>query len=897
MFVSGMSKCVFIAVFWGLLCTGGQAQMSVTDSLERVLKTADKEIRVDVLNQLTYEFITNDNGKVILYNNQALQLSKQLGYLKGEAIAYTYRGVFESLSAQFPEAHQDLHQGLRLSIQAGDRVNEGYTLLQLGVCGLEEVETDSALFYFGKAYEIYKDSTNPVTLSKIYRNMSAAYGQRNQYERQQYYLDRSIAIRRLLSEKDLLAEALTLKANITIRLGKIENAETILTEIEMLRKDHSKNDENKNDLRHLRALILFQKGKFDEAAILVDSARDYYFSVSLFRKYVTLLMDISKIFSNRGDYELALNNLYEALRLSKLHGFDSETYATRNEIGWINFYLGDYQQAVRLANEALRSKPKRQLKNDLANALALKGVALRELNNFKEAEAILDSTRLLYKQLNNKAGVSEALMNIGYLRAKQKQYAQALALYQESIELAKSVNYQYGLAMSSSGAAEIYFKNGDYKKTTQLLDQSEYYARLVHANEILIRDYTIRRDLLAVQNRFKEALTFSIMANQLNDSIHHTELARRFVNLEKMQEIEQRDRDIKVLQQEKQLADDKISLQNSQLRQQFILLISGSVVIVLLGALAFVYFKFYARLRALNITITEKNTFIEAQAEKLKEVNVTLNQLYKEVSEQNEEIQTQASKLSDLNSDLERRVAEKTQELITTNEELVRHNNELLQFSYTVSHNLRGPVARLLGLTNLAAAEADLTKTREWISLMNKTGADLDLIIKDISNLLDLRNEPNQYREKVELEKEWQISLSLLQDSLTGKEEITASFSAAPSLITVRAMLQSIFYNLLSNAIKFRSPERPLRVTATSQISQGNLIIEISDNGLGFDIQRHRDNLFKLYKRFHSHVEGRGLGLYLIKAQVEVLRGEISVESTLNVGSNFRISIPCAPEA
>jgi signal transduction histidine kinase len=105
-------------------------------------------------------------------------------------------------------------------------------------------------------------------------------------------------------------------------------------------------------------------------------------------------------------------------------------------------------------------------------------------------------------------------------------------------------------------------------------------------------------------------------------------------------------------------------------------------------------------------------------------------------------------------------------------------------------------------------------------------------------------------------------------------------------------MIQSIFYNLLSNAIKFRSPSRPLRIIARSRSENGNAILEISDNGLGFDTELHREKLFKLYKRFHTHVEGRGLGLYLIKSQVEVLHGEIEVDSKPGRGSMFRIILP-----
>ena len=883
----------------GFLTSKVSAQTPLTDSLEQALKSAKNETRVDLLNQLTYEFITQDNEKVVHYNNEALRLSEQINYKKGQAIAYTYRGVSEYLSGQLTEGHENLNHGLTLSRKVGDRANEGYALLQLGNCSLDEVENDSAEFFLKSAYEIFKDSTDPTTLSKVYRNLSAVYGQRYQYDRQQFYLDRSIAIRRLLPNKALLVEALTLKANNSLRRMDLESAEAILSEAEALAKKQPAFEESRNDFRHLRALILFQRGEFDHAAILVDSARDYFLKTNLIRKYVTLLMDISRVFSYRGEYELALNNLYSALKLSKLHDFESETYAIRTEIGWINFNLGDHSQALRLANEALETKPKKQLKVDYANALTLKGVSLTETNDFTSAATSLHEALEIYVRLDDSHGKSETLMNLGYLEAKQGHYEKAMSLYEESIALAKISDYSFGIAWSSWGLGDIYFKKGNFGKAAYFLDQSEQFAYKIDANEVLIRSFNTRRDLLAAQNRYKESLVYSIKANELNDSIHRTDLARRFLNLEKLQEIEQRDHDIMVLQQDKQLAEDKIRLQESKLQQQYILIIAGVAGIVLLGALAFLYYRFYKQIKTLNITITDKNNRIQSQADKLKEVNEELSQLYREVSEQNEEILAQSNKLSEsheniseLNRNLERIVADKTVELRTTNDELVRYNHELLQYSYTVSHNLRGPVARILGLSGLAQSETDTEKVKEWVRLLSTTAADLDLIIKDLSKLLDLRNEPNQYREIVTFETEWNQSLSLLQDSLTGEEQMESDFNALPRMITVRAMIQSIFYNLLSNSIKFRSPKRALMVTATSRYDNGQAIIEFTDNGLGFDVERHSEKVFKLYTRFHTHVEGRGLGLYLIKVQLEILNGTVEVMSKLDEGSMFVITIP-----
>ena len=894
----GLRKGVLVLCLIFLSGATALSQSKVTDSLEHLLGSSQEEVRVDLLNQLTYEFISVDNDKVVKYNEEALELSRKIQYDKGEAVAYTYRGVYEYLSGKFPEARKSLHQGLKLSTQIGDTANKGYTLLQLGVCSLEEVENDSALLYFGKAHEIFRDSTNPVTLSKIYRNMSALYGQRYQYGKQEAYLDRAIAIRRLLPNKALLIDALALKANNKFTLGDLSAAEAYLDEAEAISKDYPENEEDINDIRHLRALMLFQKGQFDEAVVLLDSARSYYFRKSLIRKYVTLRTDLGKVFSDRGEYELALNNLYDALNLARLRGYEAEASIIRNRIGWVNFHLSDMNQALVLANEGLNSGRK-QLRGDRAEALMLKGVILTELNLFNEAKSSLDSVLIINNQLGDVRGVSEALMNLGFLEARQGHYETALTFYKRSIRLAEATNFSFMIAWSQWGVGEIYFRTGNFLEATRYLDLSERYCRLTNSNELLIFNFNTRRDLLAAQNNFKESLKYSMMASELKDSIHRTDLARRFVNLEKVQEIEERDRDIRMLQKDKQLAQDKIHLQEAKLQQQFMFLIAGFVIITLLGALALLYYRFYTRIKVLNVTVTEKNKRIQAQADKLKDVNAELQDLYHEVSEQNEKIKAQAHKLtesnrsiSDLNRSLELIVAEKTLELRTTNEELVKHNNELLQFSYTVSHNLRGPVARLLGLSDLARAEENLVHARKWIDLMSKTASDLDTIIKDLNKILDLRNEPDQYLEMVDLKTEWQQSISLLQDSLNGNEEICATFSALPQIISVRAMLQSTLYNLLSNAIKFRSPERNLRVVATSRAVDGKAVIEVMDNGLGFDTRLHKEKIFKLYKRFHSHVEGRGIGLYLIKAQIEALHGSIEVESELDHGSLFRVTLP-----
>jgi len=296
------------------------------------------------------------------------------------------------------------------------------------------------------------------------------------------------------------------------------------------------------------------------------------------------------------------------------------------------------------------------------------------------------------------------------------------------------------------------------------------------------------------------------------------------------------------------------------------------------------------QLQNLNVDIEARNEEMQQQQEELSAGRDKLEEAYQLINDQKD-------KVSIYNSQLQNLVDEKSQSLVAANEELVKHNNELMQFSYTVSHNLRGPVARLLGLSQLLNRDIEETEKSEILQFIHQSTIDLDAVLKDLNVIIDLRKGLNLIREKIEIEDEWKRVLSMLQDQIQPDFSIEADFDRAPHIYSMRAMLHSILYNLLSNAIKYRSPDRPLTVVLKS--SKGlnrETILEIQDNGLGIDLAKQKDNIFKLYKRFHTHVGGKGLGLFMVKTQLEMMGGHIQVESQLNIGTTFKITFPQAAD-
>jgi signal transduction histidine kinase len=119
--------------------------------------------------------------------------------------------------------------------------------------------------------------------------------------------------------------------------------------------------------------------------------------------------------------------------------------------------------------------------------------------------------------------------------------------------------------------------------------------------------------------------------------------------------------------------------------------------------------------------------------------------------------------------------------------------------------------------------------------------------------------------------------------------EIISDFSEVNKMFAVKSYLNSIFYNLISNSIKYKQTNINPKIEIKSFRLNNKIIIIFRDNGIGIDLEKKGDQVFGLYKRFHTHTEGKGMGLFMVKTQVETLGGKISIKSEVNKGTVFEI--------
>ncbi|HEY2721804.1 MAG TPA: PAS domain S-box protein, partial [Chitinophagaceae bacterium] len=225
--------------------------------------------------------------------------------------------------------------------------------------------------------------------------------------------------------------------------------------------------------------------------------------------------------------------------------------------------------------------------------------------------------------------------------------------------------------------------------------------------------------------------------------------------------------------------------------------------------------------------------------------------------------------------------------------DLLQKNKNHEQFAQIVSHNLRAPVANIIGFSNvLQRSGLDDTVKMKFIQGLFSASNRLDTVIKDLTHILQVSREISENKQTVclsDMVHDVRASISNMVEK--EKAEIHYEFTT-DEINTIKTYLYSIFYNLISNSIKFRRPSvNP--VIEIKGYKKGDFFqISFRDNGLGIDIHNKPDEIFGFYKRFHDHIEGKGLGLFMTKTQVESMGGSITVNSKLNEGTEFVIALP-----
>lgn len=231
---------------------------------------------------------------------------------------------------------------------------------------------------------------------------------------------------------------------------------------------------------------------------------------------------------------------------------------------------------------------------------------------------------------------------------------------------------------------------------------------------------------------------------------------------------------------------------------------------------------------------------------------------------------------------------EKEQELLKMLEIVNSQNNKLLNFAHIVSHNLRthaGNIKSLLELYHNSSFTHEETITN--IDIVSK---ELNETIENLNDLVKVHTQTNKEFVSLQLSDYITRMLYILNEDITNKNIIIENnVNEKIQVNCIPAYLESILLNLVTNAIKYSNDKKDILISFNVTDTTDFLILNVSDNGVGIDMERYGSSIFGLYKTFHGHEDSRGVGLYITKNQIETMGGKIEVESKPNVGSTFKV--------
>ena len=224
--------------------------------------------------------------------------------------------------------------------------------------------------------------------------------------------------------------------------------------------------------------------------------------------------------------------------------------------------------------------------------------------------------------------------------------------------------------------------------------------------------------------------------------------------------------------------------------------------------------------------------------------------------------------------------------------ELTQNNKDLKQFSYITSHNLRAPLSNLIGLLNLIEdIPINDSELLEIINGFKKSTHLLNETINDLVKIIVIKDKISIQKENVTINEVVEHVFSQLKFQIEqSKPILKLNFDEADIIYTNKAYLESILINLLTNSIKYKSETKKLKISITIKKTNNSTILKFKDNGIGIDLKRNSEHIFGLYQRFHDYPDSKGLGLYLVKSQIESLGGTIAIESEVNKGTEFTLT-------
>ncbi len=537
------------------------------------------------------------------------------------------------------------------------------------------------------------------------------------------------------------------------------------------------------------------------------------------------------------NYDKALEYHFKSLIAREAEGDKEGIAISLNNIGLVYYKLKNSEKALEYYNRALKLKEEINDSYDISSLLVNMGLCYNQLKNFEEAKkAIKRGLSLCEGECSQQIiiisefGLGSSFLGLGNLVEAEQHFL-------KSLELAKKYNDKRHHVENLILLSRIRFREGKGEAALQFLKDAEVIANDTGYDEVLIDIYRWHFTVLNSLKDYRQASYYQNKYIQLKDSTYSDQLIK---NLAKVQtNYEERENIKTIAEKNAVLALKEETLKRQRTETQYAIVVS--VLVFVLAILMLLLFQ-----------ITRK-----------------------------------------ANAKLERRVEQRTKELNDTVEDLAKVNGELDNFIYKTSHDIRGPLASLKGVCNVAIMDVKDDVALNYLQKLDVTAERLNtiltrlLIINQINHAVLAANVIN-FEELIE-----EILMLERKKGVPKRLAISYEIEQGFTVRSDRDLMRIVLENLIDNAIKFYNESERIEPFVKIQITRqsDNVIIKVTDNGVGINDET-KEKIFQMFVRASERSETGGIGLYLSKLATGRLDGTIEFSSTPQKHTEFKATFP-----
>jgi len=229
--------------------------------------------------------------------------------------------------------------------------------------------------------------------------------------------------------------------------------------------------------------------------------------------------------------------------------------------------------------------------------------------------------------------------------------------------------------------------------------------------------------------------------------------------------------------------------------------------------------------------------------------------------------------------------------LEATTSELSMKLEKLEEFNYIVAHNLRGPASNIRSLISLTTNAENDSERNEYLNMLKQSSDGLTETFRELADVLEASSNMPLTYERCNFREITAKVLKQFTAEIAAKSVLINQDFKAEDVHYPRIYLESVIYNLLSNAIKYSATDKNPEITLATESFGDNILLTVSDNGIGIDMDRYGSQLFQFRKTFHRGFDSRGIGLFLIRHQIERAGGSITASSAPGKGTKFTVTL------